>query len=232
MRTLFLILLFVINPCWGQDIQKMPDISSDDLRRMQLLSSKSITAVAPGNKPSVQTNPARSELNMPRINTERVAPIDIEALARRYEKDMQKAIAPSNPSDFIIFVSLGMRKETLRQLSEQANRFGAVIVLRGLKNNSLKETIKEIRTVIGSNKVGWQINPVAFTRFNVSTVPTFVIAKGNEVSQQDTKGCAPPSSYISVAGDVSADYALEKLADAAPKEFEQLVSSFIKKGTK
>lgn len=207
----------------------MPDISADDIQKMRALSAKSVNDASPSRTVG-QESVSRAELNMPRINIERAAPIDIEAISKRYDVSMKKAIAESNPSDFIIFVSLSMPRETLQALSEQASMYGAVLVLRGLKNNSLKATVAEIKSIIGDVKVGWQINPVAFTRFNVQAVPAFVITKGNEVSHQDTKGCAPPASYLSVSGDVSAEYALEKLAGSATPDFSPLIDSYVQKG--
>lgn len=133
-------------------------------------------------------------------------------------RDMMRQPAPSgmpttpNSMDVMIFVSLSMPKETLRRLAGQAERAGAVMVLRGLRNNSLRDTVAAVRAI--SDKPVWQINPPAFVRFRVKTVPTMVLA--HQTSEQPADSCAPAGSFVSVIGDVSLDFALESIEHQTP----------------
>jgi conjugal transfer pilus assembly protein TrbC len=169
-------------------------------------------------------NPAtRNAPNVfPNVPTPERAGIDIEALARRYE---QKAAA-RKMDDLLIFASFTMPQESLKRLVGQANRIGAAVVLRGFKNNSLKETSLAINA-LGEQSGNVQVNPNAFTKYKVATVPTFVLAKADGIDQVDAEGCALPDTYVSVAGDVSLDYALEEIARRSP-QFEGLASRYVR----
>ena len=63
----------------------------------------------------------------------------------------------------------------------------------------------------------WLINTQAFDRYAVKRVPTFVLARNGERPEACASGsCPPPTDFVSTAGDVSLDYALEHLRRAAP----------------
>ena len=64
------------------------------------------------------------------------------------------------------------------------------------------------------------IDPEAFTRFAVRQAPTFVLMlgdAGNDMQGSCRAGCATPSGFVSVAGDVSLDYALETIQRRTPQ---------------
>lgn len=144
-----------------------------------------------------------------------------ETIVRQYMKQ------PAIPSDdLIIFVTLSMPAETLKRLVDQSERTKAVLVLRGLKNGSLAETIKAVNKLIGDRKVSWQINPPAFSRFEVKVAPTFVLAAPTSAAMATQNGCADPVSYVAVAGDVSLDYALEYIQTNSPA-FSSLAKKYL-----
>jgi len=55
-----------------------------------------------------------------------------------------ETVAPitNNPS-LMVFVSLGMPKHSLQQWNLQVTKAGGTLVLRGLVNNSMKQTVKK-----------------------------------------------------------------------------------------
>ena len=60
----------------------------------------------------------------------------------------------------------------------------------------------------------------AFTRFAVRQAPTFVLTlndAANDMQGNCRAGCATPASFVSVAGDVSLDYALETIQRRQPQ---------------
>lgn len=137
--------------------------------------------------------------------------IDINTLVEQYSKVQQAPNAKPKGNDLMIFVSLAMPAESLERLTQQAERAGAVLVLRGLKNDSLKDTTAEIYKYERKHKAAWQINPPAFKKFDVSVVPTFVLAKASQAIDAMADGCAPAGSFVAVSGDVTLDYALEAI---------------------
>lgn len=156
----------------------------------------------------------------PRVNPQRGA-IDIEALARGKILPGAGAAPLAAPTPLRIFITLDMPRASLQLLTEQASRAGAVLVLRGLKSQSMRETLATVGGLIGERKVAWVIDPEAFTRFGVHQAPTFVLAL-NDTASNDAEGscgsgCATPAGFVSVAGDVSLDYALEAIVRRRPE---------------
>jgi conjugal transfer pilus assembly protein TrbC len=147
------------------------------------------------------------------------APIDVEGLARQYQN--QPAAFASNANNasprLQIFVTLAMPEASLRALIAQAVRTDAVLVLRGAKNGSVRQTLAAARTLIGTQGVAWQIDPPAFTRYHVTTAPTFVLTKASAQPNACGNGvCIPEGDFAKVSGDVSLEYALAAIARGAP----------------
>ena len=101
---------------------------------------------------------------------------------------------PNNKKDGLrIFVSLSMPKSLLEQYDSMARKIGAKLVMRGFKNNSFKETIKY------TQKIAIEVDPVAFKKFDVTAVPSFVLSNGDK--------------FDKLVGNVSINYALTKFKD-------------------
>ena len=154
-------------------------------------------------------------------------PIDIEALARgKLQLAGPASAANANPTPLRIFVTLDMPRASLALLTDQAARAGAVLVLRGLKRNSMRETLAIVGDLIGKRTVAWVIDPEAFTRFGVKKAPTFVLMLDDaglvEAHRGCSGGCAAAATFVSVAGDVSLDYALEAMSRREPETAPQV----------
>lgn len=190
--------------------------SDDQLRKtMQEQSTKSqdvFRKLEPGYKgldkaPLAQQAPPAIQPQKPGL--------DLNGLVRQYNTKI-RPLSPSGKNDLLVFVSLSMPEGSLMRLAQQAERAGAVLVLRGLKNNSFKETAEAIRKYEQKTKATWQINPPAFTKFNVKSVPAFVLAKADQALSPGADGCADPGAYAAVSGDVSLDFALEAIVRSKP----------------
>ena len=147
--------------------------------------------------------------------------IDVEALARSYEANRRafetKGYTTDQPA-LLVFVTLGMPEQTLRLLIDQAARTRAVLMLRGLKNASIRQTAARVQQLIGEARVEFQIDPQAFDRFGILTAPTFVMVKaGAQASDCAAGTCVASDAFVSIAGDVSIDYALRAMAQRAPR---------------
>ena len=147
-------------------------------------------------------------------------PIDLEALARGYASQadaMTQAQGLATGPGLLVFVSLSMPRPTLQRLVGQAARAKASIVLRGFANGSLRDTVTQVQGLIGSRQVAVQIDPLAFDRFAVTRVPTFVLVRdGTRPVACASGSCAPADSFLRTSGDVSLDYALEHMRRSAP----------------
>lgn len=158
----------------------------------------------------------------PKVPTPDRSGIDIEALARQYE---QKSAARRS-DELMVFASFTMPAASLKRLVSQARQVGAAVVLRGFRNNSLKETAQAIEALgeLGGNVL---VNPNAFTKYQVKTVPTLVLARAATIDQVDAQGCALPDDYVAVSGDVTLDYALDEIARRAPG-FEPVATRYLR----
>ena len=147
--------------------------------------------------------------------------MDIEALVR----DNARRAIPSVGSNSAlaplrIFITLDMPRASLQLLVDQASRAGALLLLRGLKAHSMRATLADVSALIGERQVAWVIDPEAFTRFAVEKAPTFVLTLDRHAETPGslgcTTGCGTPAPFVSVAGDVSLDFALETMLRRRP----------------
>jgi conjugal transfer pilus assembly protein TrbC len=160
--------------------------------------------------------PAIDALPQPATRT----PIDLEALARGYASQtdaMDAAQGLARGPGLFVFVSLAMPRPALERLLAQAERARASVILRGLANGSLRDTVAQVQALIGRRNVAVQIDPVAFDRFAIARVPSFVLVRdGTRPVSCAAGSCAPPEAFLRTAGDVSLDYALDHMQRAAP----------------
>ena len=145
---------------------------------------------------------------------------DIEAIVRQHAKlgapSREQAAQPA----LRVFVTLNMPTPSLKGLVDQAARSGATLVLRGLKDQSMRKTVTAVQELIGERRVAWQIDPEAFTRFGVERAPTFVLLTSRTGARSPdstcTADCPLASSFVAIAGDVSIDYALQAMVRQVP----------------
>ncbi len=151
---------------------------------------------------------------VPRIDAA-PAGIDLEALARDGAR-LPSAAAPKPASTVRIFVTLDMPTASLRLLAAQAARIGAPLVLRGLKDRSMRTTLAAIGRITGAGQAGWLIDPDAFTRYGIAQAPTFVVTEDVSAAPSCTGACRAGEDWTAIAGDVSVDYAIETILRQKP----------------
>ena len=152
---------------------------------------------------------------VPRIDAA-PAGIDLEALARDGAR-LPSAAEPKPASTLRIFVTLDMPTASLRLLAAQAARIGAPLVLRGLKDRSMRATLAAIGRITDTGQAGWAIDPDAFTRFAIDKAPTFVVTDDGSTNTSNCTGaCRAGEDWVAIAGDVSVDYAIEAILRQKP----------------
>lgn len=193
--------------------REQPAITEGDIdaaRRKYSMPGDAELRYAPVPTPNVEALP--QPLSRP--------PIDLEALARGYAlraEAMTQSQGLATGPGLLVFVSLSMPRPTLQRLVDQAARAKASIVLRGFANGSLRDTVAQVQGLIGSRQVAVQIDPLAFDRYAVTRVPTFVLVRdGTRPVACASGSCAPADSFLRTSGDVSLDYALEHMRRSAP----------------
>ena len=142
---------------------------------------------------------------MPSISVTPGRAPDPAAIAQQFGRK-QAGETPQGPA-LLVFVSFSMPAESLLRLAHQAKRADGVLVFRGLAGATLREMVERVEP-LAKTGAAIQIDPEAFTRLGVKTVPTFALT-------QAPASCADRScnrDVRRVAGDVSIDFALERLA--------------------
>ena len=116
-------------------------------------------------------------------------------------------------AEILIFTSLSVPAASWRQWAREAARTGAPLVLRGVGEGGLPETVKRIGERLGGAEAGVAIDPRLFRLFGVERVPAVVVVPGG-VPRCRSRGCtgdpAPPHDLI--AGNISLTAALEAVA--------------------
>ena len=146
-------------------------------------------------------------------------PLDLEAIAKGFDVQTgQPAFKANAVPGLLIFISFEMPEPTLARLVDQAARARASLVLRGLVNNSLRDTVERVQRLIGSRQVSVQIDPQAFDRFAVTRTPSFVLLQGGAQPRAcGAAACFAADQFALAAGDVSLDYALEFIQRSTPR---------------
>ncbi len=143
--------------------------------------------------------------------------LDVGAIADQYRQLRSPAPGALAQGDLLIFISFSLPDAVLNALIDQAARAGAVLVMRGLHNNSIKQTLPRVRAALGARRVAWQIDPRLFRAFEVRAVPSFVLTAPHALAASCTReACERPARWASVAGNVSLHAALEQLGQGAP----------------
>lgn len=143
---------------------------------------------------------------------------DIAKIAEAYRQPVPGNLSATgaNIPELMVFVSFSLPKETLQRIVSQSEKSGAVLVLRGLKGNSLTQMGEEIAKLVGDRNVTAIIHPPAFKQFDVKRVPSMVLARSGQAAKIAEDGCAPAASFIKVDGDVTQEYALDLIEREAP----------------
>ncbi len=151
---------------------------------------------------ALRQNPQR--YGLPEVRVQRSQRVDINEVLRtapKVERD-----ASTGP---IVFVSLSMPMGSLVRLAEDAQKIGGVLVMRGTVNGSLKQTVEAVQR-LSEKGVEVQIDPQAFTRYQVNVVPAMVVDLSGPQGCEASKACANRSALIE--GDVSLGYSLAYIA--------------------
>ena len=166
----------------------------------------------PGNLPSLPVVPRFERLPMPQARQS-----DIGKIAESFRSlPISKPASSDRGPELMVFVSFSIPRPSLERIVAESERTGAVLVMRGLKGNSLTRMGEEVAQLIGKRQVTAIIHPPAFTQFKVTQVPALVLANASQATRIGTDGCASPSSFVKVDGDVSQGYALDLIERQVP----------------
>lgn len=132
------------------------------------------------------------------------------SLVNELKKVEKNIFSKEENVDFYMFASFGLSDSLLRQMLDYAKIYNGVIVLRGLKNNSFKQTAEHVQRL---SKEGEEaaiiIDPTLFKQFEVERVPAYILAK----QEKCPVGLSCKPSYDKITGNITPKYALEKFVE-------------------
>ena len=114
-----------------------------------------------------------------------------------------------------VFISSSMGPELLKTYVRQARRYGGVLIFNGLPDNSWVKLNKTVTEIVGNKEgVGIQIDPEEFDRFNIKTVPAFVLIKEADLIIGTSEEPAEDKViYDKVTGNIGIETALRLFAE-------------------
>ena len=113
-----------------------------------------------------------------------------------------------------IFVSTSMPKPLLKSYLQEANKYGGVLVLKGLPQGSFKELTKFIIDLTGNNgnlqeiAANIQIDDEAYEKFKIVCVPTIVLSFDPEYHPNQSA----IFKFDKMIGNVGVKYSLEEFS--------------------
>ena len=121
-----------------------------------------------------------------------------------------------------VFVSSSMGTELLKTYVRQARRYGGVLVFNGLPDNSWVKLNKTVTEIVGNEEgVGIQIDPEEFNRFNIKTVPAFVLIKEADLITGTSEEPAEDKViYDKITGNIGIETALRLFAEKGELSLE------------
>ena len=121
-----------------------------------------------------------------------------------------------------VFISSSMSPELLKTYVRQAKRYGGVLVFNGFPDNSWVKLNKTVTEIVGNEEgVGIQIDPEEFDRFNIKTVPAFVLFKeDNRVTYTSKEAEENKVIYDKVTGNIGIETALRLFAEKGELSLE------------
>ncbi len=97
-----------------------------------------------------------------------------ENLAKRIEEEIGET-----KKEILVFVSFSMPELSLKELSREAGKHNAKLILRGLYRESFKKTAEKILE-IDKKGLSLEIDPKLFKKYGIKQVPTFVLIEGEK----------------------------------------------------
>lgn len=114
----------------------------------------------------------------------------------------------------LVFISFSMPEELIDDYIKEARIYGGVLVLRGLINNSLKQTVTKLKEIEGNDgkksNIAITIHPHLFKLYNITQVPTIVVSKDNLACILKYDDCSTLYEYDKISGSITIGYALEE----------------------
>jgi type-F conjugative transfer system pilin assembly protein TrbC len=109
-----------------------------------------------------------------------------------------------------IFASSSMSMNLLKSYAKSAKKYNAILVFQGLPDGSWRKLSDLVSEISGNdnNAIAMQIDDESFKQFGITNVPSFVLAKEEDVFSEN-----PKVTFDKVTGSIGIKKALELFKD-------------------
>ena len=108
----------------------------------------------------------------------------------------------------IVFVSSSMSLALLKTYAQEASKYGATLVFKGLPEGSFKNLSNLVAQIDPDGKASLQIDEEAFDKYSVSTVPSIVLS--HEENCLPSQNCKV--TFDKITGNIGIQAALERFS--------------------
>lgn len=144
-----------------------------------------------------------------------------KALIKKTKSTDVNRVAP------LVFISFSMPEKLINEYIAEAKLYDGILVLKGLINNSFKETIKKLHKIGNKDKLSIIIHPHLFKLYDITKVPTIVVSKNNIRCIAKYDECDDSYEYDKISGSITIQYALEKIRDKGSKDIRKLADNIL-----
>lgn len=142
--------------------------------------------------------------------------VDPAKLAEQYGAPTAPSMGDERIYKLVVFASLSMPEGSLLRLGRDVKKAGGVIVLRGMKYGiagaDWARSVEAMKPLVQTG-AEIQINPALFQLFEIRSVPTVILSPSGVADKGCTEGKCAAGQFATVVGDVTLDYAMERLID-------------------
>lgn len=127
-----------------------------------------------------------------------------------YGEDYREEPTLGQKASLMIFVSSSMPISLLKTYAKEAEKYGAVLVFKGLPGGSFKALTDLVISIQGeSDNCPMQIDDEAFERYSINLLPSIVLAKTDRCKPWQT--CLV--TYDKIIGNIGIKAALERFSN-------------------
>lgn len=180
----------------------------------------------------VDRSDVRRQLDNVQQEATRSGGVNLDELVARHNQMAKNLVLPQR--DVLrVFVSLSMPKDALIRVGRDTNRAGGKILFRGFHKDKLSEMHKAIQFMNEAGISDIDVDPESFRRYEIKHVPTYLVARVEE-SAEETPACSSAGSckagqFVAISGDVTLDYALERMRAGAPASFHASMNEYLRR---
>lgn len=159
--------------------------------------------------------------------------VDLNAIVRQYNAAAAANAMVGSRDVLYVFVSLSMPRASLIRLGKEVNKAGGTLAFRGFHKDKMSEMQKALKFLADEGVTDMTVDPDGFKRYNVTAVPTYVVARVKENAEL-TASCGATdqcngADYVAVSGDVPLGYALEHMQRHGDRAYRESLQFYLQR---